>query len=199
LLDEPGREGTFAAFGLGNTYYAAAADTAAEHGWNHAFTRAHLDSAEVYLDRAIARDSTFVEAYVNLGSLYDDRANIVTPGTNRNEALVRAEDLYQKALAIDAHDEKARCNLGSLYLRQRRTMDAKEQFLTVLEHNPESALAHYNLAIMFAEAKIYREAIREWERAAEDDPDGDIGERSRDNIEIVKQLQESEPPDPASH
>ena len=31
-----------------------------------------------------------------------------------------------------------------------------------LAWEPEYALAHYNLAIMFAEAEIYREAINEW-------------------------------------
>ena len=47
---------------------------------------------------------------------------------------------------------------------------------------------------MFAEAKIYREAIREWELAAKYDPDGDIGERSRDNIKIVQDLANAKPP-----
>ena len=47
---------------------------------------------------------------------------------------------------------------------------------------------------MFAEAKIYREAINEWELAVKNDPDGDIGERSRDNIQIVKDLMNTEVP-----
>ena len=59
---------------------------------------------------------------------------------------------------------------------------------------PKSALAHYNLAIMFAEAKIYREAIAEWELASKYDPDGDIGDRSRENIKIVKDLMNAPAP-----
>jgi hypothetical protein len=41
---------------------------------------------------------------------------------------------------------------------------------------------------MFAEEKIYREAIREWEAAVAADPEGDIGARSRENIKIVNDL-----------
>ena len=69
----------------------------------------------------------------------------------------------------------------------------------MLEHDPESALAHYNLAIMFAEQKIYREALREWELAAKYDPDGDIGERSRANIQIVKDLMNAPDPPAVGH
>jgi tetratricopeptide (TPR) repeat protein len=192
LLDDPGPTGTYASFQLGNVFYADAVDTADVRGWNHTGAQAQLDSAQHYFERAVDRDSTFIAALVNLGSLWDDRSNILSATTPRGDAYVQAEKYYDRALAIDPDDEKARCNLGSLYLRQRRTQDAKDQFQYVLERNPKSALAHYNMAIMFAEARIYREAVREWELAAKHDPDGDIGERSRDNIEIIKQLQEQD-------
>ncbi|MFO7654741.1 MAG: tetratricopeptide repeat protein [Candidatus Krumholzibacteriia bacterium] len=193
-LADPGVAGTYARFQLGNLFYGAAVDSARERGWNDPATAATLDSAQVHLETAVARDSSFVEALVNLGSIWDDRANVVSPGQSRQEAMARSEQLYLTALRQSPTDVKARCNLGSLYLRQRRTMDAKREFLTALEHDPESALAHYNLAIMFAEAKIYREAIREWELAAKYDRDGDIGSRSRDNVEIVKQLRRQDAP-----
>jgi hypothetical protein len=68
------------------------------------------------------------------------------------------------------------------------------EFQKVLEYHPQSALAHYNMAIMFAESKIYREALVEWELASKYDPDGDIGERSRENIKIVKDLMNAPTP-----
>jgi tetratricopeptide (TPR) repeat protein len=194
LLTAEGPTGTYARFQLANVHYAEAADTANARGWNDPGAQAHLDSAQKYFEHAIARDTTFIAALVNLGSLWDDRSNIVSADNPRNESLARAEEYYKQALAIAPDDEKARCNLGSLHLRQRRTMEAMQQFQHVLEQNPRSALAHYNMAIMFAEARIYREAVREWELASKYDPDGDIGERSRDNIEIIKQLQETETP-----
>jgi len=190
-----GERSAWANYMLGNRLYAAAADSAVRGGWSTPVVTALLDESEGYLMAAIERDSSFVEALVNLGSLWDDRSEVIGPRAQRDRNLTMAKQFYEMALEADPLDEKARCNLGSLYLRQRKTMEAKEQFTTVLENNPRSSLAHYNLAIMFAEAKIYDEAIEEWELAVKYDPDGDIGQRSRDNIEIVKDLMDTPVPE----
>ncbi len=178
----------YATYMIGNNFYLAASDSAHLQGWGSAQANVLLDSAEVYFGAAVAMDSTFVEALVNLGSLWDDRSEQLSSRDDRDEKVGKAEGFYKLALKASPLDEKARCNLGSLYLRQRRTMEAKAEFQQVLTDNPRSSLAHYNMAIMFAEAKIYREAITEWELAVKNDPDGDIGDRSRDNIKIVKDL-----------
>ena len=190
---------TYASFMLGNHFYDAASDTAAQAGWDALPVPALLDSADLHFSRAVAQDSTFVEALVNLGSVWDDRAEQRGNRQQRDDRVAQAERFYQLALAIAPTDEKARCNLGGLYLRQRRTQDALDQFTAVLDHDPDSALAHYNLAIMFAEQKIYREALREWELAAKCDPDGDVGERSRANVRIVKDLMSAPDPQAVGH
>ena len=187
-------ESVYANYQLGNVYYEAAVDSARARGWNHPSAAAGLDSAEVYFSRAVAQDSLMIEAYVNLGAVWDDRSEMIGKRGERESRLEQAEQMYSKALAIDPHNDKARCNLGALYLRQNRTTDAKNEFQRVLADDPNNALAHYNLAIMFAESKIYDEAIREWKLAAKYDPDGDIGERSRENVKIVEELQQTETP-----
>jgi len=178
----------YANFLLGNRFYDAASDSASYGGWINEGAQALLDSAEVYFNAAVAQDSTFIEPMVNLGSIWDDRSETMGNREQYDERIAQANKFYTMALQVDPADEKARCNLGSLYLRQRRTTEALAEFETALEYNPESALAHYNIAIMFAEAKIYREALREWELASQYDPDGDIGGRSRENVKIVKDL-----------
>ena len=185
----------FANYVIGNGYYGAAGDSALATGWDGAVVSALLDSAETYFTLCVEQDSTFIEALVNLGSLWDDRAQSMSARHLREEKLDVASSFYNKALAVDPTDEKALCNLGSLQLSQRKTGLALKSFQQVIEHNPASALAHYNLAIMFAEAKIYREAIQEWELASKYDPDGDIGDRSRDNIKIVNDLMNAPDPD----
>lgn len=185
----------YANYMIGNRFYMAAGETAREEGWNGGEVNALLDSSEVYFNLAVAADSTFIEALVNLGSLWDDRSEQMGNRQEREERIAKAKEYYSLALAVDPTDEKARCNLGALYLRHRETGKALAEFQTVLEQDPTSSLAHYNLAIMFAEQKIYREALAEWELAAKYDPDGDIGSRSRDNIEIVKELMNSPVPD----
>ncbi len=188
---------SFATYMIANNFYLAASDSANMKGWGSVAANALLDSAETYFTAAVDQDSTFVEALVNLGSLWDDRSEQMSSRQDRDSKVAKAESYYQRALKIDPVDEKARCNLGSLYLRQRRTQDALDEFKKVLDDNPKSSLAHYNMAIMFAEAKIYREAIAEWEQAVKNDPDGDIGGRSRDNIKIVKDLMNTPVPSAA--
>jgi tetratricopeptide (TPR) repeat protein len=185
---------SFANFLLGNRFYDSANDSARAGGWANPGAQALLDSAEVYFNLAVAQDSTFIEPMVNLGAIWDDRAETIGNREQYEERIAQADKFYNLALAIDPEDEKARCNLGSLYLRQRRTAEALKEFQKALEYNPESSLAHYNLAIMFAEAKIYREALKEWELASKYDPDGDIGDRSRANIKIVHDLMNAPTP-----
>jgi tetratricopeptide (TPR) repeat protein len=192
LAQAGGTVAAFARYELGNRFYAAAGDTAQRRGWNDELASALLDSAEVWFTAAIAADSTLVPAYVNLGSLWDDRADMMVPRAEREARIARARDMYERALALDPHDEKARCNLGTLHKRQNDLQAAMREYLAVLEHDPRSALARYNLAILFATMRIYREAVREFELAVKYDPQGDIGERSRANIQIIKDLQAAE-------
>ena len=185
----------YANYMIGNNYYLKAGDKARNEGWNGGEVNALLDSAEVYFNLAVAQDSTFIEAMVNLGSLWDDRSEQMGNRDDRELRVGKAKEYYNLALTVDPNDEKARCNLGALFLRQRLTDQALKEFQTVLAHNPRSGLAHYNMAIMFAEQKIYREAVVEWELAVKYDPDGDIGARSRENIKIVKDLMAAPIPD----
>lgn len=178
----------YAGFLLGNRFHSAAADSAFKVGWRDAGVTALLDSAETYFAGTVAQDSTFIEGLVNLGSVWDDRSEGIADRRLRQEAVSEAETWYRRALAVDEGEIKARCNLGGLYLRQRRTGDALREFTTALEYAPESPLAHYNLAIMFAEAKVYREAIREFELAAKYDDEGDIGERAQESARIIREL-----------
>jgi tetratricopeptide (TPR) repeat protein len=184
----------YANYLIGNGYYISASDSAAVGGWNSKTVNADLDNAEIYFTKAVELDSTFIEAIVNLGSLWDDRSGQMGNRKERDHRNAQAEKFYKLALTVDPNDEKAHCNLGSLYLAQRRQGDAMKEFKLVIDNDPRSSLAHYHMAIMFAEAKIYREAIVEWELAAKYDSQGDIGQRSRDNIKIIEDLMNTEVP-----
>ncbi len=163
-------------------------------GWNDDGAKAWLDSSQTWFEAAVAADSTFLQAWVNLGGIWDNRADMMAPMPERQARTAKAVSMYEKALTIDPRDAKARCNLGALYMRDRKTEEAKKEFTTVLEQDPQSALAHYHLAVLFAEARIYREAETEWKLAVKYDPDGDIGERSKANLKILEDLQKAPTP-----
>jgi tetratricopeptide (TPR) repeat protein len=184
----------YAWYELGNLYYSRSTGEVIDPGEGSlSGANALLDSALVFFGTATDMDSTFVEAIVNAGLVWDDVCDGRTP--EARQAMIKATDLYNRAIALRPDDEKARCNLGSLYFRKRQYEPALEQFRAVLEVHPESALAHFNLAIMFAESKIYREAITEWELAAEYDKDGEIHERSVENIRVMRELMEAKIPE----
>ncbi|MHB8080156.1 MAG: tetratricopeptide repeat protein [Candidatus Krumholzibacteriia bacterium] len=186
-----GRQAVFAHYALGNEFYAAATDSSTAGAT--AGAAALLDSARVHFEQA-ALDTTFVEAQVNLGSVWDDMADLGGPQAERQTRLDNAEAAYRRALALRPTDEKALCNLGALYVKKRQYPEAVAQFRKALAAHPRSALAHYNLAILFAETKIYREAKVEWAAAAKDDPKGDIGRRSLANVRIVEQMMSAQAP-----
>jgi tetratricopeptide (TPR) repeat protein len=55
-----------------------------------------------------------------------------------------------------------------------------------LEIDPESVEAHFNMAVAFADAQIFQEAIREWREVIRLEPDGRIAQVSRDNIQMIE-------------
>jgi tetratricopeptide (TPR) repeat protein len=194
VLAARGPSATYARYELGNRFFRMAEDTAQTRGWNDDHAKALLDSSQAWFDAAVKADSMFVQAWVNLGGVWDNRAEMMAPQPERQLRSQKALDMYKRALTIDPRNENARCNIGAVHMRERRTNEAKQEFMTVLQQNPQSAVAHYHLAVLFAEARIYREAEREWQLAAKYDHDGDIGERSRANIKILADLQKAPTP-----
>jgi tetratricopeptide (TPR) repeat protein len=113
-----------------------------------------LDSARVALDAALAIDSTHVKSLVHSGLVLEDQGNA-------DEALKR----YTRATQIAPDDPRPYVNLGSLlYFHFKRTYEAKVALTKALELDPNSADAHFNLGVLFADATLYREARAEWER-----------------------------------
>jgi tetratricopeptide (TPR) repeat protein len=194
MTARPAPQSTYAKYELGNIYFKQAEDAAKDKGWNDDGAKALLDSSQTWFESAVATDSTFVEAWVNLGGIWDNRADMMAPMPERQVRTEKAASMYKKALTIDPRDAKARCNLGALYMGERKTEAAKKEFTTVLAQDPQSALAHYHLAVLFAEAQIYREAETEWKLAVKYDPDGDVGQRSKENLKILEDLQKAPTP-----
>ncbi|HEX5132763.1 MAG TPA: tetratricopeptide repeat protein [Candidatus Krumholzibacteria bacterium] len=158
---------------IGNAYYALGAAEPAER---HSRAVAYYDSAVAAYQRAAELDTTYSRAYVNMGLAYDG-------GGHRNEARAA----FQHALAIDPRDVLAYCHLGFLEQSMGNRDEAMTMYQQALAIDPNSAQAHYNLGLAFAETRIFREALKEWELAAKADPDGEIGKAAGENANIIRQ------------
>jgi tetratricopeptide (TPR) repeat protein len=148
---------------------------------NAYFDLSQFEKAEQHFKQASKLGSDYLAATVNLGSVYDELGRL-------DDAL----DAYKLAMKIQPNEEKTLCNIGGVYFQKRQISMAMYHFQKAIELHPDSQLAHYNMAILFADSKIYGEAIVEWQSVVDIDPQTDLGSRSADNIEIIKQMQEVE-------
>ena len=88
-----------------------------------------LDSAEIFLRRAVAESTTYIGAYNNLGALLNDMG--------RAEA---GESVLTIALSMDSTDTRLMLNMGRSLFGQRRYADALEYLSRALSPDTKDAM-----------------------------------------------------------
>jgi tetratricopeptide (TPR) repeat protein len=99
--------------------------------------RETLRAIQAY-QKAIELNPAYVEAYNNLGIIYQETGD-----------LDRAFQVYQKATEINPQYEKAYNNLGILLLLKGRLEEATEAFQKALTINPNNVESLINLGVLF--------------------------------------------------
>jgi len=147
-----------------------------------------VDSLAI-IERAVAADSSFENLY-RLGIAYLDRdrafeaVQIFEKCTHREPENVKAwvnlgaahdamghgpqaRVAYRQALEMKRNDEIALCRLSaSLYASNQRG-DAMDTLRLALQEHPESYCAYFTLGVAFADAQMFREAVRAWEKVTQ--------------------------------
>jgi len=133
------------------------------------------DSAVAAYEQAVALDSAYTKALVNLGIALEE--------LNRfDEAKIR----YEKALDIDSTDVLAHCHLGHYYHTHGDVGEAVRYYTRAIEIDQRSAQAHYNLGLAFADNRLFAEAIREWELVVALRPESELGRTAAENLRLLK-------------
>jgi tetratricopeptide (TPR) repeat protein len=168
------------------------------------------DSLQV-LERAVARDSSKFENLLALGAMYIDRdrpleairvlvrANVVRPKTlkvlvNLGAAYdaagnaAAAQQYYRGALAVAPGDELASCRLASSLYAEGKHPDAVEILRQVMRDKPNAFCAYFTMGVAFADAGIYREAIKMWKKVVEIAPDSPEAASARESIEVLQKF-----------
>ncbi len=104
--------------------------------------------------KVIELDLTYVEAYNNLGIIYQMLGDVE-----------RAFELYQKSTEINPRYEKGYNNLGILLLLKDRNEEALEAFQKALDINPNNIESHINLGILFKKKGQWEKAIESYRKA----------------------------------
>ena len=108
-------------------------------------------------EEAIALDPKYADAYALLGSTH---MNDVFLGTGRPEdAIAKAIELTQKALAMNSLLPEARSRLGVLYSWSGRYDEGIAEAERGVELDPNSGQANINLAVVLRYAGKSKEAI----------------------------------------
>jgi tetratricopeptide (TPR) repeat protein len=108
---------------------------------------------------AIQRDSTNVQARVQLADVLYDTANW-------SEAIVQ----YRAAIRMDSSLTPSIVDLGVCYYNLGDSQDAERHFQLALNRDPHQPVALFNLGIVYEGRKDYKRAIDMFHRALETAP-----------------------------
>jgi Flp pilus assembly protein TadD len=135
-----------------------------------------LDATRV-LTRAVVVSPKNVKALVNLGVAWD--------ATGKPQL---AQGYYQKALDIDPKDSVAKCRLASSIYAQSQYARAVAMLREVIKESPEAHCGYFTLGVAFADAGIYRDAIRMWTRVVELAPESPEAVSARESIDVLERF-----------
>ena len=168
-------------------------------GWHHydRRTRSANNQARQMFNQAIELDPRYAEAYVALGVNYFEA---VSYGWTEfpDQALHRAYDLAQKALALEEANASAHRLLGAVYLRWAQYDLAASELRRAIELNPNDAESYGALGSVMLYSGRTEEAIQSMETELRFNPHfgpGDfmelglayyLGGRYEDSIRILE-------------
>jgi serine/threonine protein kinase/tetratricopeptide (TPR) repeat protein len=137
------------------------------HFYVNIWTLPEVQRGLEYLERAVALDSTFALAYVDIADAYDYLGWIMPPA----EWALKVKANARKALSIDPSIAKALTLLGDVkFLYDWDWKGAEADYKKAIELNPNDPTAHAYYAVYLSVMGKPDEAIREAARARALDP-----------------------------
>lgn len=163
------------------------------------------------LERAVAKDSTKFDNLYRLGIMYLDReknaeaaqvfgkANRVKP--KNVKVLVNlgvahdnlgkpelAQGFYQEAIGIAPMDSIASCRLATSYYAAGKFGEAMTLLRSLIAKQPRSHCAYFTMGVSFADAGLYRDAIRMWKKVIEYAPTSPEAQSAKESIDVLERF-----------
>ena len=163
------------------------------------------------LEKAVAKDSTRFNDLFKLGVAYLDRdkandavqvltkAHVLQPKDHRvtvnlgvaHDAGGRpgmAQTYYLEALATFPEDSVASCRLASSLYSQSKHAEATALLQEIIKKAPRAYCAYFTLGVAFADAGIYKDAIRMWRKVVEIAPTSPEAISARESIDVLEKF-----------
>lgn len=141
----------------------------------------------MYLDRERGREATTVltkahvlkpknvKAMVNLGAAFDMTGHAKT-----------AQVYYREAIQVAPGDSVAMCRLASSEYAVGDYSGAMDHIRAILKKDPKAHCAYFTLGVAFADAGIYRDAIRMWKKVVEYAPNSPEASSAKESIDVLE-------------
>jgi tetratricopeptide (TPR) repeat protein len=126
-------------------------------------------------DKALSLKPEFKEALVNRGAVLNELGRI-------QDAIVS----FEGALKFAPRDTRALVNLGNSFYALQEYGEAIKRYKLAVATDSTFAEGYYYIGVAFADAGIYREAVREWERILAVAPNSEAAKNARENIDVLK-------------
>jgi tetratricopeptide (TPR) repeat protein len=160
------------------------------------------------LEKAVAKDSTKFDNLYRLGVMYLDRdrvaeairvlskASQVKPKDTKTMVNLgaaydaagqsaTAQTWYEKALKIAPADSIAGCRLASSLYSQGKYPEAMDRLRGIIQDHPKAYCAYFTLGVAFADAGIYKDAIRCWKKVVEIAPDSPEAASAKESMDVL--------------
>jgi cytochrome c-type biogenesis protein CcmH/NrfG len=118
-----------------------------------------------------------VKTLVNLGAAYDAAGNQTV-----------AQTYYKQALAVSPSDTVATCRLASSLYSQAKYQEAVDLLRSVIKKTPTAYCAYFTLGVSFADAGLYRDAIRMWRKVVELGPGSPEAVSAMESIDVLEKF-----------
>ena len=161
------------------------------------------------LEKAVAKDSTRFDDLYALGVMYLDqdnvghaikvltKAHVLRPKDHRvsvnlgaafdaNGQADVAQVHYREALAQFPDDSVASCRLASSLYSQAKHAEATALLQEIIKKSPRSYCAYFTLGVAFADAGIYKDAVRMWRKVVELAPTSPEAISARESIDVLE-------------
>ena len=163
------------------------------------------------LEKAVAKDSTRFDNLYRLGVLYLDRDKVTEAtqvltkahrlrpkdhrvSVNLGVALdaagraAQAQEYYREALVQAPDDSVASCRLASSLYSQTKYSEAVDLLQQIIKKSPGAFCAYFTMGVAFADAGIYKDAIRMWRKVVEIAPTSPEAVSARESIEVLEKF-----------
>lgn len=134
------------------------------------------------LTKAVTLKPKDMKALVNLGAAYD--------ALGQAEA---AQGYYRDALKSAPGDSVASCRLASSLYAAAKTGEAMDLLRQIIKNKPGSYCAYFTLGVAFADAGIYRDAIRMWRKVVTLAPQSPEAISANESIEVLERYVKTAP------